>query len=348
MMDYDPTDYTTRADAPPYRRPYDEPPRKRKKFSLWRLFTTVLFVLSLLTNLFLLLAVIAMATVMTPTALSDTVIESTLVVGNRHEKIAAIRIDGIIDGRMSDWLQTQIKTAEKDPMVRGLIICINSPGGGVAASDQIHYALSRYKERTGNPTLAFMQSVAASGGYYSAVACDTLMAEPTAITGSIGVIMNHLVIKDLLEEKLGINPVIIKSGRRKDWPSLFSETTDEQRHYLDERIIQPAYERFVQLVREGRRDKLTEAQVRELADGGIFTAPDALTCHLIDHIGYFEQAVETLADMAGLINPMVVEYREKFSLWSLLAAQNDTRLHISTELEKLLIPQVMYLWDGRP
>jgi len=84
------------------------------------------------------------------------------------------------------------------------MIRIVSPGGEVSSSDQIHYYISRFKQRTGKPVLAFMQSVAASGGYYSAVACDQIIAEPTVITGSIGVIMNHLVIQDLLEQKLGV------------------------------------------------------------------------------------------------------------------------------------------------
>lgn len=349
FMDYNPSEDDARQEVPTYHRPTYEPPQRRAKFSLWRIFSSVLLVLSILANLFLILVVLAMATMISPASMGDALIESTLVEGNRHEKIATIHIDGIIDGRTSDWVQKQLETAEKDPLIQGLIVCINSPGGSVSASDQIHYAIHRYKERTGNPVLAFMQSMAASGGYYSAVACDTLMAEPTAITGSIGVIMNHLVIKDMLEEKLGVKPVVIKSGRRKDWPSLFSETTDEQRQYLDERIIQPAYQRFVQLVSEGRREKLTETEVRELADGSIFTAPDALSNNLIDDIGYFEQAISKLSERIGLAKPTVVEYREKFSMWNLLGAQSNPSGNIRTDvLEKLLIPQVMYLWDGRP
>lgn len=326
-----------------------DPPKK--KIGVWRIISMVILVLSVMANVILLLAVFAMAafwTTATSVKTSENVVEATLIPGSRHQKIAAIRVEGILDSRVSEWVRKQFDAAENDSSVRGVIVRIVSPGGGVAASDQIHYTINRYKERTGRPVLAFMQTVAASGGYYSAVACDLIIAEPTAITGSIGVMMSHLVVKDLLEEKLGINPVVIKSGERKDWPSLFSETTDEQKQYLDDRLIKPAYERFVQLVCDGRRDSLSEEEVRLLADGGIFTAPDALAHKLIDDIGYFEQAVETLAEQAGLSNPMVVEYSERFSMLSILGTEAKSGLRLDAELfEKLLVPQLMYLWDGR-
>lgn len=351
-MDYDQPSIPPIPEAPVYHDPVSRPPRK--KASVWRIFINVLLVLSILANGMLLLAVIGMAAVMASTGfttgstVTENIVEKTLIAGSRNQKIAAIRVEGVIDGRMSDWVGAQLDFARRDPAVKGIIVRIISPGGGVAASDQIHYAITRYKERTGRPALAFMQSVAASGGYYSAVACDQIMAEPTAITGSIGVIMSHLVVKDLLEEKLGINPVVIKSGERKDWPSMFSETTDEQRKYLDDRIIQPAYERFVQLVAAGRKQCLTESEVRALADGGIFTAPDALTSKLIDNIGYFEQAVDALADSAGLSNPTVVEYSERFSMLSFLGADAKRGMTIDADsLQKLLIPQLLYLWDGK-
>ena len=340
-MDYDQTGTPPRFQSPSY-----EPPQK--KHSLWRILSSVMLVMSILANGFLLLAIIGMAAVMTSSSAGDNLVETTLVSGSRHQKIAAIRIEGIIDGRMSDWVSRQLEAAETDPTVKGVIVRIISPGGGVSSSDQIHYAIRRYKERTGQPVLAFMQSMAASGGYYAAVACDEIMAEPTVITGSIGVMMSHLVVKDLLEQKLGINPVVIKSGKRKDWPSMFSETTDEQKQYLDERLIQPAYERFVALVMDGRKDKLSETEVRTLADGGIYTAPEALTKKLIDQIGYFEQAVAAISDQAGVGDPTVVEYSEKFSMLSLLSAEAKTGLRIDADLfDKLLTPQLMYLWDGR-
>jgi len=143
-----------------------------------------------------------------------------------------------------------------------------------------------------------MQGVAASGGYYTSVACDKIIAEPTAITGSIGVIMGYLVVQELLEEKLGIQPVVIKEGRRKDWPSSFQPPTEEQLQYLQDKVLTPAYERFVQIVDEGR-PSLTLADVRRLADGGIYSTSEALNENLIDEIGYLDEAIKQVKSLAG-------------------------------------------------
>ncbi|MHC5184466.1 MAG: S49 family peptidase [Planctomycetota bacterium] len=165
---------------------YDPNPKK-KKGSGWKVFFGVVLVLSILANGFMLLGVVLVLSILAngfmllgmvgmgavlagSSASSDNgLVEKVLVDGPRANKIAVINLEGVIDGEMSE--------------------------------DQIHYYISRFKQHTNKPVLAFMQSIAASGGYYSAVACDSIMAEPTVITGSIGVIMNHLVIKDLLQEK---------------------------------------------------------------------------------------------------------------------------------------------------
>jgi protease-4 len=275
-------------------------------------------------------------------------VERTLIDGQRANKIAVINIAGVIDGEMSHWVQKQIEAAENDKHVKAMIVRIDSPGGGVAASDQIHHYISRFKQHTNKPVLGFMQSIAASGGYYSAVACDHIMAEHTVITGSIGVIMNHLVLKGLLEEKLGINPVTIKSGERKDWPSMFNETTEEEKQYLMERVITPAYDRFVDLVAEGRKDVLSEEQIRELADGSIYTATQAVENKLIDEIGYFDDAVYKAEQMAQISDAKVVTYEELFTFWSIMGAKSNAKLNLEAEiLERLAAPRILYLWDGK-
>jgi len=174
------------------------------------------------------------------------------------------------------------------------------------------------------------------------------MAEPTVITGSIGVIMNHLVIKGLLEEKLGVNPVTIKSGLRKDWPSMFNETTEEEKQYLADKVITPAYDRFVELVAQGRKDSLNEEQIRELADGSIYTAPEALENKLIDAVGYLDDAIYKAEQMAQITNAKVVSYDEVFSFWSVMGAQSKGAINIESEvLEKIAAPRLLYLWDGK-
>lgn len=327
---------------------YDPYPKNKR--SGWKVFWGIVLVLSILANGVMLLAMLGMSVIVAGagTGKDDGVIEKVLIEGERTKKIAVINIEGVIEGEMSQWVKEQIETAENDNNVRALIVRIVSPGGAVSSSDQIHYYISRFKERTNKPVLAFMQSIAASGGYYSAVACDEIMAEPTVITGSIGVIMNHLVIKGLLEEKLGINPVTIKSGPRKDWPSMFNETTEEEKQYLSEKVITPAYDRFVELVHQGRKEVLSADQIRELADGSIYTAPEAVDNKLIDTLGYFDQAVNRAEEMAQISNAKVVSYEEVFSFWSLMGAQSKSKLNLESEvLEKLAAPRLLYLWDGK-
>ncbi|MEN8126295.1 MAG: signal peptide peptidase SppA [Planctomycetota bacterium] len=328
---------------------YDPYPKK-KKGSGWKIFFTIILVLSIIANGIMLLAMAAMGSVLVGGGASgdNGLVEKVLIDGQRANKIAVIDIEGVINGEMSHWVQKQLKTAEDDGNVKALIVRIASPGGGVAPSDQIHYYITRFKKHTNKPVLCFMQSIAASGGYYSAVACDHIMAEPTVITGSIGVIMNHLVIKDLLTEKLGIDPVTIKSGPRKDWPSMFNETTDEEKQYLMDRVITPSYDRFVELVAEGRKEVLSEEQIRELADGSIYTAQQAVDNKLVDEIGYFDNAVYKAQQMANISNAKVVTYEELFSFWSIMGAQSKAKIDLETEiLEKLAAPRILYLWDGK-
>lgn len=336
---------------------YDPSGQKKKKGSGWKIFWGIVITLSLLANGVMLLGIIGMAAMssMLPSSVSsssvqDNLQENVLVSGAKHKKIAVININGVIDDPMSQWVRKQIKRCDNDPSVRGLIVRINSPGGMVSSSDQIHYAISQFKNSSNKPVLCFMQGIAASGGYYSAVACDEIMAEPTVITGSIGVIMNFMVLKGLLEEKLGIDPVTIKSGRRKDWPSMYNDATDEQKDYLNEKIIQPAYNRFVNLIVEGRKDVLNEQQIRELADGSIFSALEAKDKKLIDEIGYFDEAVARVQQMANISGAQVVEYQEVFSVWNMLGAEAKAKKSFDIEaelLERIAAPRILYLWDGR-
>lgn len=325
-------------------------PYPKKKGSGWKVFFSIILVLSILANGVLLLGIIGLGTVAIGSSASkdNGINEKTVRDGDRTNKIAIINIEGIIDGEMSDWVRKQVKSAEDDASVKGLILRINSPGGAVSSSDQIHHYICRFKKQTQKPVLAFMQSVAASGGYYSAVACDEIMAEPTAITGSIGVIMNHLVLKQLLEEKLGINPVTLKSGEKKDWPSMFNETTDEEKQYLHDRLIDPAYDRFVELVARGRQNVLDPEQIKSLADGSIYTAQQALDEKLIDAIGYLEEAIYKIEQMAQVSNAKVVTYEELFTFWSIMGAQSKTSFSLDAEiLEELAAPKLLYLWDGK-
>jgi len=191
-----------------------------------------------------------------------------------------------------------------------------------------------------------MSNIAASGGYYVSVACQQIIAEPTTITGSVGVIMGYFVLEELLEGKLGIQPVIIKSGKKKDWPSSFSPPTEEQLQYLEDKIIIPSYERFVQIVADGRKS-LSLKDVRRLSDGSIYWAEEALSEQLIDEIGYLDDAIENIKSIAGIEEAQVVEYRRPLSLASFLRVRSDNILNINRNtLYELNTPQILYLWNA--
>jgi protease-4 len=320
------------------------PVQKAKKRSGWRIFWGIVLVLSVVANILLFLALVGVAVVLA-TGQRGIFTEEVIQAGHRTNKVVIITVQDLIDGEQAQDVYRQLKMARKDQRVKGLIIRINSPGGLVSASDQIYNEISRYRQKTDKPVVAFMQGIAASGGYYASVACDKIVAEPTAITGSIGVMMGHFVLQDLLENKLGILPVIVKSGEKKDWPSPFQPFTDQQRQYIEDKLINPAYERFVQLVADGRKELELE-DVRRLADGSIYGADEALAEKLIDKVGYLDDAIELISSLAGIEKAHVVEYRKPFSLTDILTSANNSFLKINkAALYELSTPQLMYLWS---
>lgn len=316
-----------------------------KKRSIWRILWNIISVFSVVANLVLLMMVIGLAVVFASISGGrDIFTEEVIQAGPRAAKIAVIRIEGIIEEDLAQDVYKQLKTAEEDARVKGLIIRVTSPGGTISDSDQIYNEINKYRKNTGKPVVAFMDGVAASGGYYTSVACDKIVAAPTTITGSIGVIMGHFVIQQLLEEKLGIQPVIVKSGPKKDWPSPFRQVTEEERQYIETKIINPAYERFVQVVATGRKE-LNVEDVRRLGDGSIYGAEEALAENLIDQIGYLDEAIDAVKKLAGVEKAQVVEYRKPFSLSELLGAQTKGMPKLDkTVLYKLCTPQILYLW----
>jgi protease-4 len=318
-----------------------QPPRK----SGWRIVWGIFTFLSVAANILLLLMVIGAFALVATGGYGGGFTEQVIEGGPRTDKIAVISIAGVIDASQAQRVFDQLKAARDDKAVKGLIVKVNSPGGSISGSDQIYTEIRKFRTEQGRPVVAFMEGMAASGGYYCSVACEKIIAEPTVITGSIGVIMANFVFGDLLEKKLGVQPVILKSGEKKDWPSSFTPPTEEQLQYLRDRVITPAYDRFLTVVAEGRKDVLTPEEVRPLADGGIYTAPQAKDTKLIDQIGYLDDAIAQVKSMAGLTKAEVVEYRPAFSFMGLLESKTNIGIKFdrSTLLE-ITMPQVMYLW----
>jgi protease-4 len=174
----------------------------------------------------------------------------------------------------------------------------------VSASDVIFHEIRAFKEEKGIPVVACLTSMATSGGYYVAQAADTVVAYPTCITGSIGVLALKLNLKGLLD-KVGVDPEMVKSGDWKDFWSPFRPASPEEKQMM-QAVIDNFYRSFVEVVAQGR--KLNPAQCRQVADGRIFTASQALDLGLVDRVGYLDDAIKLAQERAGLEEARVVRY----------------------------------------
>jgi protease IV len=322
------------------------PANPPKKISAWKVIWMIFSVLSVMANVIFFFSLVGII-ILLATGQTATFNEETLREGPVSEKIALVSLNGILYDEQADLIQEQLKSVKKDKSIKAVIIQINSPGGTISASDRIHNEISRFRDNTSMPVIAFMQGVAASGGYYSAVACEKIIAEPTTITGSIGVISEYFVFQELLEKKLGVLPVVIKSGQKKDWPSSFRQPDEEELKYIQDKLIAPALTRFINIVAEGRKDVLTLEDVTRLADGSIFEASEAAKEKLIDSVGYLDDAIELVKTMAGLKKARVVLYRRPFSFSDLLGVSTQSLFKLDkSTIYELSTPQRLYLWSA--
>lgn len=235
--------------------------------------------------------------------------DSSLRFGNR---IGVVSIKGIISD--SKPVVELIKKYRKDDRVKAIILRIDSPGGGTAASQEIYREIQRTVSK--KKVVASMGNVAASGGYYVALAANKIVANPATLTGSIGVILDLPNFKELLK-KIGVSRETIKSGPYKDIGSPVREMTPEERRLLEE-VINNVYQQFVEVVVKGRR--LSREQVEKIADGRIFTGEQAKALGLIDELGSFEDAIDLTKRMVGLSGEVKLIYPEKkrISVWDLI------------------------------
>ena len=192
-----------------------------------------------------------------------------------------------------DSVKKKLRKALKDKHVKGILLRIDSPGGTVATSQELTGYLLDLKKKN-IPLVASMGDVAASGGYYVASACDKIIAQPGSVTGSIGVIMNSFNVHGL-EEKLGIEPQVVKSGKFKDIASPNRPMTPEEREILQSAVMD-SYDQFLDAVASGR--KMDKEKVRQLADGRIYLGRQALKIGLVDELGGYEAAVASLQKLS--------------------------------------------------
>ena len=287
-------------------------------------------------------------------------LEEETVEGKGDAKILLVDVSGFLSDDTPSGLLTigsppprvpmlvrfreELKKAGEDSKVKAIVLRINSPGGTVTASDIIYREITAFKQTSRLPVIASMMDVAASGGYYVALAADTIVAHPTTVTGSIGVILLSVNAEGLMQ-KLGVATAAIKSGERKDMGSPFRQLSPEERAIFQS-VIDDLHRQFVAKVVERR--KIPAATAATLADGRIYTAEQALGHLLVDRIGYIPDALDVARQAAGLETAKVIVYKRPREYRATYYARTETDMGTFEMLSKITGlaggPQFLYLW----
>jgi protease IV len=279
--------------------------------------------------------------------------------GNDLKKIVILDVNGVIQdtGDTGSFLQSsgydhqdfmkKLNYIKEDDSVKGVIIKVNSPGGGVVESAEIHDKLAEIQKKSKKPVYISMGSMAASGGYYISTAAKRIYASPETMTGSLGVIMEGINYEGLAD-KYGVDFVTIKSGKHKDIMSPTRKMTEEERQILQS-MINNSYEGFVKVISEGRN--LPVAQVKRIADGRVYDGRQAKDLHLIDGFGYLDDVVKQMKKQEKLNGAQVVRYSDSLGLGSLFSMQTKKLIGENEEMAGLMkllskpnSPRLMYLY----
>jgi protease-4 len=230
-------------------------------------------------------------------------------------KVAVVEIEGIIvDGAAA---VRELREHADNPSIKAVVLRVNSPGGVVAPTQEIFAAIQRTR-KAGKPVVASLGAVAASGGYYVAVAADRIYANPGTLTGSIGVVMQLANLEGLLK-KVGVDYVVVKAGAYKDVGNFARTMTPEERKML-QALLDDVYSQFVEAVSEGRG--LEKKDVLAFAEGRIYSGQQALALKMVDELGGFEEAVEAAGKLANISGrPKLVYPRKKFSFRDLMESR---------------------------
>ena len=258
------------------------------------------------------------------------------------DKVAIINLFGVIES--SSDIVRQLDKWSHDGRVKAIVMHIDSPGGGVAASQEIYEKILKVRKESKKPVVADMASVCASGGYYVACAADRLVANPGTITGSIGVIFEWPVAEKMLD-KVGLKFETIKSGKRKDVGSPWREATDLDKTMLQS-VVDDTYEQFVDVLVTNRN--LSRDDVLAMADGSIFSGKQAQEKGLVDSLGTFDDAVDLAGELAGIgKNPDRIREipRRRATLFDLIG--NLLKLDVGSLLggeSQVVYPKLQYIF----
>ena len=238
---------------------------------------------------------------------ASTPLQEFTLQGKEKGKVLIIPIRGIISDStkkgvlydmpsMVQEIVSQLRIAEKDEEIRAVLLKIDSPGGSTTASDILYHEIMAFKKRTGAKVVAAMMDIAASGGYYVSLPSDFIIAHPTSITGSIGVIFVRPAVTDLMG-KIGLDIEVIKSGQNKDMGSPFRQSTEEEQKIFQD-LINELGGRFINLVAKHR--KIDQNILSDISTARVYLAREALQLGLVDKIGYLNDAVMQAKKLAGL------------------------------------------------
>jgi len=266
--------------------------------------------------------------------------------GYGDTKVVRIDLSGVImRGRqqrligyepdMVESILSQIRAATIDTYVKAILLEVDSPGGAVTPSDEIYAALEQFKrEDDERLVMVFIRDLGASGAYYAAMAGDYIIAEPTAIVGSVGVIMQTLNMKGL-GDKIGLSSVTIASGENKDMLNPFEEV-DPAHVAMLQKLVDGMQERFASIVQGARG-----LESRDLLDGRVFSAAQALEHNLIDGIGYLQDAIDQLVLLLDVEDIYIVRYREQMGFFDMLMASKMPQV---PDFNAMQSPRFLYLW----
>lgn len=334
---------------PPY---YGPPPSKPAGGVLTKVATSLIatvFISSILLNVYF-------AIIFSKQVSLGPVVEQSYADGETDKRIAILPINGVINDETAYFVRQAIKKLNDDPPA-ALVLRVNSGGGTVGAADRIWHELDAF--RVAHPDVkivASFGSYAASGGYYVAALADHIYAETTCITGSIGVMGQLFTVEGLLD-KVGVSPItmVATGSPQKDAANDITRAWTDQDRAVVQTLLDSAYERFLDVVAQGRADVLNEDQVRELANGRIFTAQQALDAKLVDTIGYLDDAITEAAKLAGLPpdKARVTVLGSKPTLMQALMGVDTKMPEISAEqirsaLTELGVPRLTYSMMAAP
>lgn len=343
---------------PPGYWPYPMPPRRRSR--VLPIILGILLMLSVLMNVLLLAAVGVLASASSADAAFTT---TTISDGDSNQTIALYRVSGMIEENASRDFAAFANEVLGSSGVKAVVLRIDSPGGTVAASDQIHAQVKRI-QATGKKVIVSMGGMATSGAYYISAPADEIYAEPTTITGSIGVIMSWLVVEGTLD-KLGVQSVVLKSAAATAWKdelSPFDMPSEYQRQHL-QGLLDDMQKQFENVVRSGRGSKLktrnnqvtltapSTGQAREITEieplnGKVYMAQEAMNDYgLVDAIGYESDALARAGTLANLSRPRVVRYdRSKGLLETVLTGPSSGAVVDQKLIDSVSTPRIMMLW----